>query len=166
MAYRTGKNAPLGVPQFGVPHDNRATNVGDVTKGWDEVLGEGEFIFLPGVAGCLSGDLVLYDLAPGTEATVRATAANAANSGRSVAVAICDCGAGQFAWFQKRGLTVANAIAGTAVGLPFVSATAGQVTSVDAAGAELVGARITSAVGTPAAGKVYMTLDTPAIEVA
>lgn len=163
--HRTGKNAPLGVPVFTTAHDNTATmNVGDIVHGYDDVLGEGEFIWLPGAAGVLAGDLVVYDLTPSAAAVARTVAATHINSGRPVAVAANDTGVGGYGWFQISGLAVVNAVAGAAVGMPFLTSTPGAVTSTDAAGVEVTGARINSPVGTPSAGKVHMTLNRPSIE--
>lgn len=163
MAFKTSYNAALGMPVItlaGVDTQPRVV-VGTIVKGFDDLLGEGEFIYLPGVAGTVGGDMVTYDLLPGGQATTRATAGNAANTGLPVAVAVAAVPALSYGWYQISGAAALNVIAATAVGRLFASATAGQGTSVAANGSQVLGAKLSSAVGTPAAGQSYVTLMRP-----
>lgn len=160
MAWKTSANSPLGIsPPNGVADPNIVNQIGTIAKFVDELLGEAEFIYLPGTASCAAGDLVLYEQLPTNPAVIRHTNATGSNSGRMIAVALGPTLAGQFGWFQISGCAIVNAIAGTAVGPAFGSATAGQVSSVADAGDQILNARIGSAVGTPSAGKCYMTLN-------
>lgn len=166
MPFKTSYNAALGQPAFnlaGVDTTPRIA-IGKIERGYDDLLGEAEFIYLPGVAGTLAGDHVTYDLLPGGPTSTRSTAAGQANSGLVSAIALAAVPAGSYGWYQISGVAVANVIAGTAVGRAFLSATAGSLTSTAAAGAQLLGARISSAVGTPAPGQAYVTLNRPAVQ--
>ena len=165
MAWKTSANSPLGIsPPNGIADPNIVNQVGTIAKFVDELLGEGEFIYLPGVASCAAGDLVLYDLSPVSVTITRHTNATGSNSGRPLAIALGPTLAGQFGWFQISGATIVNAVAGTAIGPAFGSATAGQVSSTVDAGDQIMNARISSAVGVPAAGKCYMTLNRPHVQ--
>lgn len=143
----------------------RKVAIGTVISGYSDTFGEGQFIYLPGVASLAANDLVSYDLLPAGPTTTRLVAgAGVNNSGRPVAVALVAVGAGQFGWFQIAGLTVVNAVGGTAAGAAFASGTAGQISSSAAAGAQIIGVRISSAVGTPSAGKSFATLNRPSMQ--
>lgn len=166
MAFKTSYNAALGQPNFTLAAVDtvKAVAVGTIVKGYDDTLGEAEFIYLPGLAATVAGDMVAYDLNPAGPVTTRSLAATHANQGTPLAVAVAAVLLGQYGWYQISGVAAVNAIAATAAGRAFVSATAGQLTSVAAAGAQIIGARISTAVGTPAAGQVYLTLNRPATQ--
>lgn len=165
MTFKTSYNAALGVPSLTLAGVDTTAKmvVGTVVKGFDDLQGEADFIYLPGVAGTLAGDVVTFDLMPGGQLTVRATTASA-NTGRSIAVALTAVSAGSFGWYQITGAAIVNAVAGTVAGGMYLSATAGSVTSTAAAGVQVGGARINSALGVPAAGQVYATLNRPAVQ--
>jgi len=165
MAWKTGTNAPLGLPAA-----TAITNVGDppkiavgtIAQFVEDTQGPGDLIYLPGVASLLAGDIVSYDLLPGAQATTRYQ--NVANTGRPVAVAVGAPQAGQYGWFQISGLAVVNALAGAVAGAVMGSATAGSVASAALAGGQVLNARFSSAVGTPSAGKAYVMLNRPFIQ--
>ncbi len=144
----------------------RKVAIGTTIRGYSDTFGEGTFIYLPGAAGVVvAGDLLAYDMLPSNPTVTRLIAgAGVNNSGRPVVVAVTAIGTGQFGWYQIRGVAVVNAIAGTAIGAAFASATTGSVTSTAAAGAQILGARISSAVGTPSAGRCFVTLNTPCMQ--
>jgi predicted RecA/RadA family phage recombinase len=115
----------------------------------DPVLGGGEFIYLPGVAGTVLGSLVTYNqLAPST-----VLAATGAKGGSPVAVAMAAPGAGQFGWFQITGNALIAKTSGAAIALGAavgVSATPGQV-ATSAGGAATAGALTGAVVSSGAA---------------
>lgn len=165
MPFKTSYNSALGMPSINLAGVDTVARVaiGTIVKGFDDLMGEAEFMYLPGVAGTLAGDHVLFDLAPGAATTTRSTTANA-NAGQPSAVAVAAVPAGSFGWYQISGVAVVNVIAGTAVGRPFLSATAGSLSSTAAAGSHLIGARLSTAIGVPAAGQAYLTLTRPAVQ--
>lgn len=166
MAWKPGPNAPLGVAN-GVPTTPDVTAVvpvGTIREFYEDTLGPAELIYLPGVAATVAGDLVEYDLTPGAQLTVRHSNATASNSGRGVAVALAAVVAGQFGWYQISGVAIVNATAASAVGPCMATATAGSVNSAADAGDQILNARLTTAVGTPAAGKAYLTMTRPFVQ--
>lgn len=167
MTFKTSYNAALGMQAIALAAVDTVQRVatGTILKGFDDNLGEAEFIYLPGVAASAAGDVVVYDLSPGAAAIVRALSGTHANSGRPVAVAIAAVPAGSFGWFQISGAAVVGAVAGTAAGgKVFLTATAGQISSTTIAGTQLLGAFVSTAVGTPAALQSYVTLNRPSIQ--
>lgn len=166
MVWKTSYNQALGQPAFDLNSVDTVARVaiGTVVKGYDDVFGEGEFIYLPGVASCAAGDAVVYDLLPSGPAVVRALSGTHANSGRPVAFALQPAVAGQYGWFQINGLAIVSANAGAAAGVLMLSATAGGVSNAVLAGAQVLGARLSSAVGTPVAAKAYATIARPCVQ--
>lgn len=166
MAFKTAANSALGIAGFNLTDIDVVAKVpiGTIVKGYDDVQGEGEFIYLPGVAAVAAGDAVLYDLAPAAQATVRHSNATGSNSGRPVAFALNACVAGQFGWFQIGGVAIVSTVAGTVAGVMMGTATVGSVGNTADAGDQILGARISTAVGTPAANKSYATINRPYVQ--
>jgi hypothetical protein len=165
--FKTAINAGLGLPTFNLTSVDVVAKVpvGTIAKAVDDVnLGDAEFIYLPGVANTVGGDLVAYDLLPGAPFTTRLTAAAFVNSGQSVAVALVAVPAGSFGWYQISGVAIVNVTAASAAGRLFLTATAGQGNSAATAGAQVLGARLSSAIGTPAAGQSYATINRPTVQ--
>jgi hypothetical protein len=162
--WKSAGNAPLGQSTPGGVEITPTARIGQTAKFFDDTLGEGTFIYLPGVANTLAGDLVQFDATPGAPVTIRNTSANGANSGRPVAVACVAAGAGTYSWYQIGGAAIVNAIAGAAPGPMFSSATPGAVGSAAVAGAQILSARIETPLGTPAAGQVYAVLNSPLLQ--
>lgn len=166
MAFKTSTNSALGVPAialYGVDSIARLP-IGTIARGVDDVLGEAEFMYLPGSAGVIAGDVVVVDLSPGAASVGRAQAGTHNNLGMPLAVAVAATPAGSFGWFQISGCAIANVTAGTAAGRMFLTDTAGSVTSGATAGAQVISGRISSAVGTPAAGQSYVTINRPCVQ--
>lgn len=165
MAWKPGANAPLGLPVPGNVDDTALVQVGTRAKFYDDTQGEGEFIYLPGVASTAAGDCVDYDLAPGAQVTVRHTNATATNKGWPVAIASAAIVAAKFGWYQISGVAIVNVAAGfAAASAVFGTATAGVLDDAADAGDQIIGARGSSAIGTPAASKAYVTLDRPHVQ--
>lgn len=165
MVWKTSANSPLGLSApNGIADPVQVNAVGTIAKFSDEVFGEGEFIYLPGVASCAAGDIVLYDLLPSGPSVTRHSNATGSNSGRPVAVALGPTVAGQWGWFQISGVAIVSAVAGTVAGVCMATATAGSVGNTADAGDQILNARISSAVGTPSAGKAYLTMNRPFVQ--
>ena len=92
--------------------------LGTIIRATDPTYGEGEFIYLEGIASTAAGDAVTYDA---SFVTARAVAGNALP--RSVAFAMSACVASEYGWYQIGGLAIANKTktvsfaAGIAVGI-------------------------------------------------
>lgn len=166
MTFKTSYNAGLGQPAINLAGVDTVARVaiGTVLKGFDDLLGEAEFIYLPGVASTVAGDCVIYDLAPAGPTTARTLSGTHLNTGAPVAWASAAILAGQYGWYQISGLIVATGIAGGIIGRCFLTTTAGAVDDTAIAGAQVLGAKLSSAIGTPAAGQVYVTAQRPFIQ--
>lgn len=163
-AWKSGANSPLGYPVPGNVDATELVAIGTIAKFFDETQGEGEFIYLPGVAATAYGDCVEYDLNPGSEVTIRHSNATATGSGRPVAFATAATIAATFGWYQIGGVAVISVAAGMAAGLLFGTATAGVLDDGADAGDQILGARCSSAIGTPAANKSYATINRPFVQ--
>lgn len=165
MAYKTSYNAALGMQAFSVTAVDTIQRdaIGTILRGFDDLLGEGEFMYLPGAAGLLSGDAVVVDMLPGAQSVTRASTAQA-NAGQMFAIAQTAVPAGSYGWFQVSGCAIANVVAGTVAGRAMLSATVGALSSAPSNGAQIIGGRITSAAGTPLAGQAYVTLNRPSVQ--
>jgi len=126
--YQTGQSQLFG----------QAHPLGTIVKAYDQTLGEGEFIYLEGVASTKVGSLVVYNNSAGTTTL----APNTAHLGESVAVAMSACTASNFGWYQIGGVAT---VLKTAVKVNpnvniFLSATAGRVMPTAASGKEILNA--------------------------
>jgi hypothetical protein len=129
--------------------------VGTRCKGMDPTFGDGEFIYLKGVASTVAGDNVVYDE---NYATTRAVSA----SRGPVAVAMAATVANTWGWYQIQGVAAVNALAAMAAdALCFLTATAGSIDDAVVAAQKVDGMRSQSALGTPAAAQVYAELAYP-----
>lgn len=162
--WKAAQNSPLGYPVPGNVDAVALVAVGTIARFFDDTQGAGEFIYLPGVAATVAGDVVEYDLAPGAQATVRHTNATASNSGRSLAVATAATVAATFGWYQIEGVAIVNTTAAQAAGVAMGSATAGAVANAADAGDQILGMRLSTATGVPAALKAYATISRPHVQ--
>ena len=117
----------------------RAHPLGTVVRGVDPTYGEGEFIYLLGVAGTVVGSLVKYNAT--TWQTVLLT--NTTVQAVPIAVAMSANVASQYGWYQISGNAVVKktAVAVNPQVKVYISATAGRVKVIASAGLEVVGAR-------------------------
>jgi hypothetical protein len=150
----------ITTPQIGYPTitDTDTTQkvaLGTVVRAFDSTYGEGEFIYLKGVASTVAGDAVVYDEYAAT--TTRTVAA----SRGPVAVAMSANVANQYGWYQVKGAALTNtAASGTAGGFVCVTATAGTVDDAGTA-VQVDGAVYRTATGTPSAGKAVLEINRP-----
>ena len=162
MAWKSGANAPLGLSNPGQVDVTALVKVGTIAKFFDDAFGEGEFIYLPGVASTAAGDAVDFDTTPGAYATVRHTNATATNKGWPLAIATAAVVANKFGWYQIGGTAIVNVAAGFAAGSAvFGTGTAGVLDDGADAGDQILNAKGLTAIGTPAAGKAYVLINRP-----
>ena len=118
--------------------------------------GEGEFIYLLGVASTAIGSWVTYNQDDGS------TALLAANAIGPVGIAMSANVANQYGWYQIYGKAVGLVATGFADnGLVFATATAGTADDAVVAGDRVKNALGASAIGTPSAGKAEMEIQYP-----
>lgn len=118
--------------------------------------GEGEFIYLKGVASTAVGSWVTFYEDDYT------TALLAANAIGQVGVAMSANVASQYGWYQVRGKAVGKALAAYADnGLVYATATAGSVDDAAVAGDRVKKAIGASALDAPATGMAEFEIDHP-----
>jgi hypothetical protein len=136
--------------------DDTAKHIlGSRIKAVDVSLGEGEFIYLEGVADTAAGLVVGYNEAFET------VLADAGDRG-PVAVAMAAVVADKYGWYQIKGIATVKVLAADAADKPqFLTATDGSVDDAVVTGDQLDGFVSMSAIDTPAAGYAYCYLSYP-----
>ena len=163
MAWSTANDrAGTGVP--GVVYDTILNNaIGALMNFTDPIYGEGVFIWLPGVASTVAGDVVEYTTGNGVANPTGSTTrwAGTANSGKPLAIATAAIVASMWGWYQISGQAVVN-ISGTvaAADKAYWQAT-GVVFSTLTAGKQVNGMVAVSANAVPAAGKATYQIQFP-----
>lgn len=136
--------------------------LGFLVRGTDPTYGNGEFIYLLGVANTVVGSLVKYNATTGQTALV--SVANGKNKGVPVAVAMSANVASQYGWYQIKGNAVIKktTVAVTPQVPIFISATDGRIKVLASAGQQILGAQtanLTTIVTTTST--VVVTIDRP-----
>jgi hypothetical protein len=130
--------------------------LGTILHAVDPTYGEGEFIYLLGVASTAAGSWVTYNDDDGS------TALLAANAIGPVAVAMSANVASQYGWYQIRGKAVGKALAAFADnGNVYATATAGSIDDAVVAGDRVKNAKGASAVDTPSTGLAEFEINRP-----
>lgn len=136
--------------------------LGTCVRGVDPTYGEGEFIYLLGVANTEVGFMVLYNAT--TYQTALLTVANGKGKGLPVAIAMSANVAGKYGWYQISGNAVIKKT--TVAALPqvpiFISATTGRMKTLLSAGQQILGAQtanLTTVVSTTST--VVVTINMP-----
>lgn len=139
----------IGAPVLTDIGDEAKVPLGTIVKGIDPDYGEGEFIYLKGVANTVAGSVVTYD--PDTHLTT--LSAVGGNIPRPIAIAMAAIVADKYGWYQiggvatvKKTCTISLA-AGAAVGV----LTAGLIAGTGS-GKEISGAAV-AAVASATAGR-------------
>lgn len=128
--------------------------LGTIVRAWDPTYGEGEFIYLLGVASTAVGSIVTYDAS--TYQTV--LCAVGGNIPRAVAVSMSANVASQYGWYQISGVAVCkktctiSLAAGAAVGVLTTGLIAGT-----GSGKEIQGAAV-AAVASATAGRTTVSV--------
>jgi hypothetical protein len=131
--------------------------LGTLIRAVDEVYGEGEFVYLKGVASTVVGSVVIFD------SKLATTTLAVAGSRGPAAVAMSANVANQFGWYQVSGSAVAKAGTVVANASPYVTATAGTIDDAVVAADKIDGARFKTADGTPSAGFAVLQLARPSL---
>lgn len=148
-------SSPLvGCQPIAVTSTTQLHPIGTVVRATDPTYGDGEFVYLAGVASTAVGDLVAYD----QTSTIRTVAATRGPVGVAMSANV----ASQYGWYQISGqavVNVAGAVADNA--LVYSTSTAGNVDDAVVSGSQVDGAVFrTSAAG---AGTAVIMLDRPAM---
>lgn len=133
--------------------------LGQIVKARDYAstdYGEGEFIYLLGVANTAVGSVVTYDAGGFT------TTLTGANVVGPVATAMSANVANQYGWYQIGGRGVVKGLPNLAAdALCYLTSTAGQIDDTVVAGDAIHFMETTSAVGTPSSGLAEVTMSRP-----
>lgn len=130
--------------------------LGTVVRARDPSYGEGEFIYLKGVASTAVGSWVLYN------EDDYSTSLLAANDIGQVAIAMSANIASQFGWYQIKGKAVGKVAAAFADnGNIYATATAGTVDDAVVAGDRVKKAKGASAIDGPGTGLADVEIDRP-----
>jgi hypothetical protein len=130
--------------------------LGTILKAESETYGEGEFIYLLGVASTTVASWVSV-LEDGFT-----TALLVANAKGRVATSMSANVANSYGWYQISGKAVGKALAGYADnGLVYATSTAGSIDDAVVSGDRVKKALGASAVGTPSAGLAEFEIDRP-----
>lgn len=162
MAFPTTISFKHEDPEAGLqPIDQTSTTqnhpIGHVVKAKDATYGEGEFVYLKGVASTIQGDVCYYDQYAST------TARSGAGSRGPFGIAMSANVASQYGWYMVRGSILVNCLAAdtTTVTGQFNTATAGSLDDAIVAGDKVDGLSVKTTVGTPAAGFCVAQLHYP-----
>ena len=132
--------------------------LGTRVRAVDPTYGEGEFIYLKGLALTAVGECVIYDQYAGT--TKRAVAGDRGPCAWAMSANV----ANQFGWYQIAGAAVAKvAAAFAAAGNVYLTATAGTIDDATVAGDKVDGARGKTAIDTPSTGLAVLQIDRPSL---
>lgn len=129
--------------------------LGTRVRAVDPTYGEGEFIYLKGVASTVVGSVAIYDEYAAT------TTLGVAGSRGPVAVAMSANVASQYGWYQIAGSAVVKSATVAAAGNCYWTSTAGQLDDATVSGDKIDGMRFKTADGTPSAGFAVVSLDRP-----
>lgn len=153
----TYPSVPIGtVAQF---RDNGST-----------ALGMGTFIFLPGVASTVAGDVVSYLTADGAGTGVSDGASTTrwtgtANTGRPLAVATAAVNATtKWGWYQIQGSAIVNVSGTVASANPLYFAQTAKLGATAVDGKQVLGALASSANGVPDTNQAIVLLNAPHVQ--
>ena len=133
--------------------------LGDIATAQDQTYGNGEFIYLLGVASTVVGSWVTYNLDDNS------TKLLVADDIGPVAVAMSANVAGQYGWYQIHGKAIGLALTGFIDNaLVYSTSTPGSVDDAVVAGERVFNAKGASAVGTPSAGLAEFEIARPWIQ--
>lgn len=138
MAYKIV--SPQIVPQMiADTSTTQMVPLGTIVRGVDPTYGEGEFIYLLGVANTVVGILVSYNATTYQTTLLPSTA----NLGTCVAVAMSANVASQYGWYQIGGLAVMKktAVTCTPQGKIYISGTTGRIFITSTSGKQILGAK-------------------------
>lgn len=149
----------IGIPAIADIQTFERVPVGTRVKAFDPLYGEGEFIFLRGLASTVLGSWVVFN--PDDFSTKLLVA----NDIGPVAVAMAPIVAGQFGWYQIYGKAVGRVLTGFLDNANvYATATAGSVDDAVVAGDRVKNCVGASAIGVPAANLAEFEIAYPAMD--
>lgn len=139
MAY--GIYTIAGAQPIDVTSTTQNQPLGQIVRATDPTYGEGEFIYLLGVASTVVGSVAKYNAT--TYLTELITVSNGKNKGVPVGIAMSANVASQYGWYQISGNAVIKktGVAVTPQVPVFISATTGRIKVLASAGQQILGAQ-------------------------
>jgi hypothetical protein len=140
--------------------------LGSIVRAFDPLYGEGEFVYLVGVANTVVGSVVTFGGVSGSGASGKPThqtalAPSTAGLGQPLAVAMSANLAGKYGWYQIGGTAVVAENATFVAAAGAYLAGSGQLTTTQANGKQVLNAVTVAADGTPAAGFGLIHINRP-----
>jgi hypothetical protein len=137
--------------------------LGTVARFRDPTLGEGTFIYLPGVASTAAGNVVSYHVTYGATGPTASTVrwAGVANTGAPLAVATAATVASTFGWYQVVGATICSISGTVAAGDDMFWQATATLSATPVASKQVLNAVATSAHAVPAAGHAIVMIAWP-----
>ena len=158
MAYQF-KNNYFIVPQaVAVNSATQLLPLGTRIKGTDPTYGEGEFIYLKGVASTVVGSCVVYNPDDWSTALI------AANDIGLVAFAMSACVANEYGWYQIFGKGVAKVAGNVSDNALVYNAASGTIDDAVVAGDRIKHAKFASAHDTPTTGLAEIEIMYPFVD--
>lgn len=136
----------VGMQPIAVTSTVQQHPIGTRVRAQDDTYGDGEFIYLKGLASTAVGEAVIYEL------TANLTKRAVAGDRGPVAIAMSANVASQYGWYQIHGAAVVKTGTVADEGACYVTATAGSLDDAVVSGDKIDGARFKTANGTPSAG--------------
>jgi hypothetical protein len=135
--------------------------LGSIVEGYDPVFGNGEFIYLQGVAATVVGSLVTYDAFLNTTTLAPATLGKG-----PVAVSMSANLLGFYGWYQIQGTAAVKAPNAMVPGAEvfMLAATPGSVDDAAVAGEQVLNATVSTTTGTPSAGLGLIQIERPFLQ--
>jgi hypothetical protein len=129
----------VGAQQIDVTDTVQNHKLGTIIRAHSDTYGEGEFIYLLGVASTVVGSIVKYN----ATSYLTVLLVNTAGQAVPLAVAMSANVASQYGWYQISGLAVIKktSVAVTPQVKLYISATAGRVKVIASAGLEILNCR-------------------------
>lgn len=161
MAYQI-TDETIGAQPIATTSTTQNHPIGTIVRAKDPTYGEGEFIYLKGVASTVVGSVVTYNSTTG-QTTL---AAVGANKSFPIAFAMSANVASQYGWYQISGIPAAYKTATTslAAGVAVGVKTVGRI-SVTGSGKEVLGALVAAVASATSGGtSVYLTCDRPKLQ--
>lgn len=170
-------NPTLGYPAPGIVDSGVSINgstvsrlpVGTIAQFRDvgsQGLGVGEFIWLPGVASTVFGDVVDFTISDGAASGGSTTRwGGTAGTGKPLAVATAATVASTWGWYQISGAAICNCAGAVAAGAAmYYGGTTAQLDDAQVNGKQVLGAFSASADDGATPKKAVITLDRPHVQ--
>jgi hypothetical protein len=159
MAIYDTTGSKLGITDPTTTSSTALHPLGLVRQFYDSVIGDtGEYMYVQFGATVTVGQVCTID---NTLKAALASSTTHANSGWALGFAIGSAVDTDYGWLKVSGKVKAKAATVVAGSKTFLTTTAGTIDDAAIAGSQVIGSKIVTADGTPAAGFCYVQIDRP-----